>query len=420
MRSLSARLLRGGGGGGGGGGVHGVHGVRGVAARLERAAGAGAWRVALGGGGGGDADAEGACSPAAAAAAAAAGAGGGRALFAETVILATGSHPRLFPPGAAPHEAAAARARAAPAALLPLDTALSPAALAAAVGPADAVAVVGASHSAVLALRNLADLPPGRRPARIVNLFRSPLAYAEARDDEHGQWILRDNTGTARALARALARSSRWGREGLRTGCSVRAAATAAPRARAHAGLKGLAAEWARAHLEPGREGSVPGLTRVLLPRGGPAEAAAYDAALAGVTRVCYAVGFERNALPAIAFAGREVAGPGASGSGASIGHDVASGQLLARGGAGGGGDVRLPGLFGFGIAFPELWTDPHGNREASVGMWKFMRYMTRALPAAVRGGGGGGGGAAAGEAAAAGGAAAAPRAAVAVGAAAA
>lgn len=39
------------------------------------------------------------------------------------------------------------------------------------------------------------------------------------------------------------------------------------------------------------------------------------------------------------------------------------------------------PGLFGFGIAYPELKTDPFGSVEAQVGLWKFMTYLNRVLP---------------------------------------
>ncbi|KTD46286.1 FAD-dependent oxidoreductase [Legionella quateirensis] len=39
------------------------------------------------------------------------------------------------------------------------------------------------------------------------------------------------------------------------------------------------------------------------------------------------------------------------------------------------------PGLFGLGIAYPELKTDPSGNEELQVGLWKFMVYLNRVLP---------------------------------------
>lgn len=39
------------------------------------------------------------------------------------------------------------------------------------------------------------------------------------------------------------------------------------------------------------------------------------------------------------------------------------------------------PGLFGFGIAYPETKTDPSGNVESQVGLWKFMLYLNKVMP---------------------------------------
>lgn len=39
------------------------------------------------------------------------------------------------------------------------------------------------------------------------------------------------------------------------------------------------------------------------------------------------------------------------------------------------------PGLFGFGIAYPEDKTDPFGTVESQVGLWKFMVYLNRVMP---------------------------------------
>ncbi|TAL66444.1 MAG: pyridine nucleotide-disulfide oxidoreductase [Legionella sp.] len=39
------------------------------------------------------------------------------------------------------------------------------------------------------------------------------------------------------------------------------------------------------------------------------------------------------------------------------------------------------PGLFGCGIAYPELKADPYGTVESQVGMWKFMTYLKRVMP---------------------------------------
>lgn len=39
------------------------------------------------------------------------------------------------------------------------------------------------------------------------------------------------------------------------------------------------------------------------------------------------------------------------------------------------------PGLFGFGIAYPEKKEDPFGSAEMQVGLWKFMTYINKVLP---------------------------------------
>lgn len=39
------------------------------------------------------------------------------------------------------------------------------------------------------------------------------------------------------------------------------------------------------------------------------------------------------------------------------------------------------PGLFGLGIGYPELKTDPFGCKEYQVGLWKFMTYLNRVMP---------------------------------------
>ncbi|MGC1181578.1 FAD-dependent oxidoreductase [Legionella sp.] len=39
------------------------------------------------------------------------------------------------------------------------------------------------------------------------------------------------------------------------------------------------------------------------------------------------------------------------------------------------------PGLFGFGIAYPEIKTDSVDNVESQVGLWKFMVYLNKVMP---------------------------------------
>lgn len=39
------------------------------------------------------------------------------------------------------------------------------------------------------------------------------------------------------------------------------------------------------------------------------------------------------------------------------------------------------PGLFGLGIAYPEVKPDPFGFIETQVGLWKFMTYLNKVMP---------------------------------------
>ncbi|KAL7753730.1 hypothetical protein RI367_000661 [Sorochytrium milnesiophthora] len=182
--------------------------------------------------------------------------------------------------------------------------------------------VVGSSHSAVLVLKNLAELQPAsQRPGAVLNVYRNDLRYAVYMPDD---WILYDNTG-----------------------------------------LKGVAADWARKHIDTGASN----LTRVRVAAAGAgATAADYARTLAGVTKIIYAVGYDRSALPQLRVCGKHV-------DAGDISYDAATGQLRA-------GSKQIANLYGFGIAFPEQVTDRAGNVEWSVGMWKFMRYMKRAIAA--------------------------------------
>ena len=156
------------------------------------------------------------------------------------------------------------------------------------------------------------------RPSRVVHYARHPFKYAEQKDG----WILYDNTG-----------------------------------------LKGVAAEFAKDVLDTD-DVDWPGYMRV--DNEEDFKAALREAASAtGSVHVIGAVGFERFSLPEITYRSKM----------ASIVHDKQTGHLL------GPGATIIPGLFGFGIAFPELCTDPYGNKENNVGLWDFMAYVRRAIP---------------------------------------
>ena len=110
-------------------------------------------------------------------------------------------------------------------------------------------------------------------------------------------------------------------------------------------GLKGLTADWARENIL----GKVPdNLYRY------QATKQNIGTYLDGCDRVIYAVGFHPRVI--------EVAGM------AGLRHNVHNG-------------IIAPGLFGVGIAFPKQTIDLFGNREESVGLWKFMIHINAVLP---------------------------------------
>lgn len=111
-------------------------------------------------------------------------------------------------------------------------------------------------------------------------------------------------------------------------------------------GLKGQTATWAREHID----GTLPpNLVR-------------YNTSEANIARflpecdqVIYAVGFEKRNNIVI-------------GDYEDVHHNPHTGTIG-------------PGLFGFGIAYPELKADPLGSFESQVGLWKFMVYLEKIMP---------------------------------------
>ncbi|ROV90683.1 hypothetical protein VSDG_08287 [Cytospora chrysosperma] len=207
-----------------------------------------------------------------------------------------------------------------------LDSALAPTVLSGAL-PRDQptqVAVIGASHSAILVLRNLSNLAASTHPQLRIKWFtRHPLRYAEERDG----WIKLDNTG-----------------------------------------LKGEVATWARQNLEDGVLGSSPvsrHLVKVSTARGVD-EAEAYGREMADCTHVCQAIGYRRDPLPELRVDGRKAAPQFEHTTGAFT--DAESGE-------------RIPGLHGAGIAFPQEVVDPEGRVEYAVGLFKFMNFLRKVVP---------------------------------------
>ncbi|SOJ57991.1 hypothetical protein MSIMFB_05473 [Mycobacterium simulans] len=111
-------------------------------------------------------------------------------------------------------------------------------------------------------------------------------------------------------------------------------------------GLKGQAAQWARENID----GAQPDrLQRVLV------SSPEFDERIAECDHVVYTVGFERRQLPETPQWGR-------------LEHNPTNGILA-------------PGLFGFGIAYPEYRLDPLGCGQFRVGLSKFMEYLDTVLP---------------------------------------
>lgn len=245
------------------------------------------------------------------------------------LVLCTGSHPISETP------ANLAQDTSSDVTPIHLDTALKPSLLAKSLDPNTpaTIAVVGASHSAILVLMNLYNLAASSHPYLRIKWFsrHKDLRYAKPMDG----WILYDNTG-----------------------------------------LKGEAAQWARDNLEEATFASSPvsqAIDKLYTPPG-PAESQVYKAELPGCTHIVQAIGYARNPLPILS----SVEATGAEPVALSVQHDGLTGRFAA-------GSAVVPGLFGAGIAFPERVTDPAGNVEHAVGFWKFMRFLTRVVPEWVK-----------------------------------
>lgn len=114
-------------------------------------------------------------------------------------------------------------------------------------------------------------------------------------------------------------------------------------------GLKGKTAQWAKQHIQKQPH---PKLERYY------SDDDTVSTYLPQCTKAIYATGFHRRTLTV----------PGCEG----LDYNDKTG-------------IIAPGLFGVGIAFPEGKTDPLGNFELNVGLWKFMVYLDRVLPLWLR-----------------------------------
>ena len=194
-----------------------------------------------------------------------------------------------------------------------------------AVLPADTqatVGIIGTSHSAIVVIMNLYELATTTHPHLKIRWFvRSDLTYAEQMDG----WILRDNTG-----------------------------------------LKGASANFAKEHLEPEKLSNSPVGRYVSKVECSDASDESMRPELEKCTHIVQAIGYKRDNLPEITVDGHAVS---------NVKYDPKHGNLQDDSGS------SLPRLYGAGIAFPERVTDPSGNTEYAVGMWKFMKYLKRVTP---------------------------------------
>lgn len=222
----------------------------------------------------------------------------------------------------------------------------------------DVVAVVGSSHSAMLAIMNVVA---AAKDVSIKHFVRHPLKYARAMPAEPGgePWILHDNTG-----------------------------------------LKGLVADWSHAMcLDSPDACKLPQYSRVSLQSAdGLLERELELLRLHGkaITKYILAIGYEPSVLPAMAVQGCRVQQLFCDPSSAQLsfgplGEPCSLEALLTS-------PLPLPKvsilspddcsstskhltalpLFGYGIAFPERVIDPLGNVELAVGMKKFINYIKR------------------------------------------
>lgn len=110
-------------------------------------------------------------------------------------------------------------------------------------------------------------------------------------------------------------------------------------------GLKGETAQWVHDNVS---KRCLPQITRHL------ATEENLDQYLPSCNKAVYAVGFQQRHTSVL---------------GVSLSHYDVSNGIIA------------PGIFGVGIGFPVVVTDPFGRQESNVGLWKFLKNMRRTLP---------------------------------------
>lgn len=263
----------------------------------------------------------------------------GKVVTSDRLVLSTGSSPITAPLPILKQLSSTTSRKIEP---IHLDTALKPSILAKTIDASQpaTVGVIGASHSAILVLMNLYRLAVTTHPHLRIKWFtrHKTLRYAKYMDG----WILYDNTG-----------------------------------------LKGQAAQWARESLEDQVFDQSPVskvISRFYTPAKDGVEEQVYRAELPSCTHVAQAVGYRRDPLPELLVQSQ----PNETPRELQVEHDGLTGRFLQASSttpASKGTVPHVPNLFGCGIAFPELVTDPAGNVESAVGFWKFMKFLKRVVP---------------------------------------
>ncbi|PRP86696.1 hypothetical protein PROFUN_02845 [Planoprotostelium fungivorum] len=200
---------------------------------------------------------------------------------------------------------------------IPLQDGFSATKLKSIINEKDHVAVLGTSHSGVLLLRNLCTILPEEHGLKVASVECVSRKPLLYAEYMDG-WIKNDNTG-----------------------------------------LKLAAADWAREYYD---KSCHPLLRKITLSQD---EQKTYKELLPNCTKIVYAVGYDRVKLPQIIYNGVE----------SNVTHDGKCGKLKDENGK------EIDGLYGLGIAFPELRKYPNGVEEWAVGMWKFMDYGMRVIP---------------------------------------
>ena len=131
-------------------------------------------------------------------------------------------------------------------------------------------------------------------------------------------------------------------------------------------GLKGIAASFARDNLEDDKLLNSPVSEYIEKVDCGHDEQSTYELNLPNCTHLIQAVGFVRDPLPSLTRDGTVLE---------NVVYDHEKGGFRDHEGR------KLTALYGAGIAFPELVTDPAGNTELAVGFWKFMKYLKNVVP---------------------------------------